>query len=174
MLLSERQEDISGSVVVSIIEGTRPILLELQALVAPANFGVPQRTANGVDRNRLALLLAVLDKRAGLHIQNSDVFVNVVGGMQASEPGVDLATMTAIASNFRNMPVDSKTVVIGEVGLGGEVRAVYQAEKRIREAAKLGFTRAIVSQYNLRGLKIKEDIKVLGVRTVSDALNIVL
>lgn len=174
MLLSERQEDVSGSVVVSIVEGTRPILLELQALVAPANFGVPQRTPNGVDRSRLALLLAVLDKRAGFHIQNSDVFVNVVGGMQASGPGVDLGLMVAIASNFRNIPVDPQTVIIGEVGLGGEVRAVYQAEKRIREAAKLGFTRAIVSQYNLRGLKIKEDIKVLGVRTVSDALNIVL
>lgn len=174
MLLSERQEDIPGSVVVPIINGTRPILLELQALVAPANFGTPQRTSNGVDRNRLALLLAVLDKRAGLHIQNADVFINVVGGMQATEPGVDLATVVAITSSFRNAPVDSETVVLGEVGLGGEVRAVYQAEKRIREAAKLGFTRAIVSQYNLRGLNIKEDIKIIGVRTVNDALNIVL
>lgn len=174
MLLSERQEDVSGSVVVSVVEGTRPILLELQALVAPANFGVPQRTSNGVDRNRLALLLAVLDKRAGLHIQNSDVFVNVVGGMQAVEPGVDLGTVVAIASNFKNVPVDAKTLVVGEVGLGGEIRAVSQAEKRIREAAKLGFTKAIVSQYNLRGLKTKDDIKILGVNTVNDALNIVL
>lgn len=174
MLLSERQEDVSGSVVVSIMEGTRPILLELQALVAPANFGMPQRTSNGIDRNRLALLLAVLDKRAGFHIQNSDVFVNVVGGMQAAEPGVDLGTIIAIASNFKNVPVDSKTVVIGEVGLGGEVRAVYQAEKRVREAAKLGFTRAIVSQYNLRSIKGDSDIKVLGVHTVNDALNMVL
>ena len=174
MLLSERQEDVSGSVVVSILEGTRPILLELQALVAPANFGMPRRTSNGVDRNRLALLLAVLDKRAGFHIQNSDVFVNVVGGMQAVEPGVDLGTILAIASNFKNAPVDAKTVVIGEVGLGGEVRAVYQAEKRVREAAKLGFARAIVSQYNLHGLDIKADIKVMGVRTVNDALNMVL
>ncbi len=175
MLLNERQENVSGSVVVSIMEGTRPILLELQALVAPANFGTPQRKSNGVDRNRLALLLAVLDKRAGFHIQNSDVFVNVVGGIQAAEPGVDLGTMVAIASNFRNIPVDPKTVILGEVGLGGEVRAVYQVEQRIREAAKLGFTRAIVSQYNLRGLKTqKEDIKVLGVRTVNDALNVVL
>jgi len=174
MLLSERQENVSGSVVISIMEGTRPILLELQALVAPANFGVPQRTSNGIDRNRLALLLAVLDKRAGFHIQNSDVFVNVVGGIQAAEPGVDLGTVAAIASNFKNRPVDSRTLVLGEVGLGGEVRAVYQAEQRIREAAKLGFTRAIVSQYNLRGLKIKDDIKVLGVRTVNDALDIVL
>jgi len=174
MLLSERQEDVSGSVVVSVVEGTRPILLELQALVAPANFGMPQRTSNGVDRNRLALLLAVLDKRAGLHIQNSDVFVNVVGGMQAVEPGVDLGTVVAIASNFKNVPVDAKTLVVGEVGLGGEIRAVSQAEKRIREAAKLGFTKAIVSQYNLRGLKTKDDIKILGVNTVNDALNIVL
>jgi DNA repair protein RadA/Sms len=174
MLLSERQEDVSGSVVVSIMEGTRPILLELQALVAPANFGMPQRTANGVDRNRLALLLAVLDKRAGFHIQNSDVFVNVVGGMQAVEPGVDLGTIVAIASNYRDVPIDAKTVVIGEVGLGGEVRAVYQAEKRIAEAEKLGFTKAIVSQYNLRGLKTKANIKVLGIHTVNDALNVIL
>lgn len=174
MLLSERREDVSGSVVVSIMEGTRPLLLELQALVAPANFGMPQRTANGIDRNRLALLLAVLDKRAGFHIQNSDVFVNVVGGMEASEPSVDLGTMVAIASNFKNVPVDAKTVVIGEVGLGGEVRAVYQIEQRVKEAAKLGFTRAIVSQYNLRGLKITPDIKVHGVQTVNDALNLLL
>ena len=128
----------------------------------------------GVDRNRLALLLAVLDKRAGFHIQNSDVFVNVVGGMQAAEPGVDLGTMVAIASNFKNTPVDAKTVIMGEVGLGGEVRAVYQAEKRIREAAKLGFTRAVVSQYNLRGLKIKENIEISGVRTVNDTLDLLL
>lgn len=174
MLLSERQEDVSGSVVISIMEGTRPILLELQALVAPANFGMPQRTANGIDRNRLALLLAVLDKRAGFHIQNSDVFVNVVGGMQAVEPGVDLGTIVAIASNYKDVPIDAKTVVIGEVGLGGEVRAVYQAEKRIAEAEKLGFTKAIVSQYNLRGLKTKANIKVLGIHTVNDALNVIL
>jgi len=174
MLLSERQENISGSVVVSIMEGTRPILLELQALVAPAYFGMPQRTSNGIDRNRLALLLAVLDKRAGFRIQNSDVFVNIVGGMQAEEPGVDLGIMVAIVSNFKDKPVDPKIVVIGEVGLGGEVRAVSQAEKRIKEAARLGFKRAIVSHYNLRGLKLKEDIDVVGVNMVRDALNILL
>ncbi|MBD3181073.1 DNA repair protein RadA [Candidatus Poribacteria bacterium] len=174
MLLSERQEDVSGSVVISVMEGTRPILLELQALVAPANFGVPQRTPNGVERNRLALLLAVLDKRAGLRIQNSDVFVNVVGGIQASEPGVDLGILAAVASSFKNISIDPKTVVVGEVGLGGEVRAVHQADNRIGEAAKLGFTRAIVSQYNLRGLKKEANIEVLGVRTVNDALNILL
>ena len=174
MLLSERQENVSGSVVVSIMEGTRPILLELQALVAPAYFGMPQRTSNGIDRNRLALLLAVLDKRAGFRIQNSDVFVNIVGGMKAEEPGVDLGIMVAAVSNFKDKPVDPKTVVIGEVGLGGEVRAVSQAEKRIKEASRLGFKRAIVSQYNLRGLKLKEDIEVVGVNMVRDALNILL
>jgi len=174
MLLSERQENVSGSVVVSIMEGTRPILLELQALVAPAYFGMPQRTSNGIDRNRLALLLAVLDKRAGFRIQNSDVFVNIVGGMHAEEPGVDLGIMVAAVSNFKDKPVDPKTVVIGEVGLGGEVRAVSQAEKRIKEAARLGFKRAIVSHYNLRGLKLKEDIDVVGVNMVRDALNILL
>lgn len=174
MLLSERQENVSGSAVISIMEGTRPILLELQALTTPAYFGMPQRASNGIDRNRLALLLAVLDKRAGFRIQNSDVFVNVVGGMQAEEPGVDLGIMVAIVSSFKDKPVDSKTVVIGEVGLGGEVRAVSQAENRIKESARLGFTRAIISHYNLRGLNIKEDIEVVGVRMVKDALNILL
>lgn len=174
MLLSERRENVSGSVVISIMEGTRPILLELQALVAPAYYGVPQRTANGIDRNRLALLLAVLDKRAGFRIQNSDVFVNIVGGMKAEEPGVDLGVMVAIISNQKDKPVDPKTVVIGEVGLGGEVRAVSQAEKRIRESARLGFKRAIISHYNVRGLNIKEDIEVVGVQMVRDALSILL
>lgn len=174
MLLSERKENISGSVVVSIMEGTRPILLELQALVSPAYFGVPQRTANGIDRNRLALLLAVLEKRAGFRIQNSDVFVNVVGGMQAEEPGIDLGIIVALISNHKDKPVDPKTVVIGEVGLGGEVRAVSQAEKRIKESARLGFKRAIISHYNARGLNIREDIEVVGVQMVKDALNILL
>lgn len=174
MLLSERKENISGSVIVSIMEGTRPILLELQALVAPAYFGVPQRTANGIDRNRLALLLAVLEKRAGFRIQNSDVFVNVVGGIQAEEPGIDLGVIVALISNHKDKPVDPKTVVIGEVGLGGEVRAVSQAEKRIKESARLGFKRAIISHYNVRGLNIKEDIEVVGVQMVKEALNILL
>ncbi|MGB9596893.1 MAG: DNA repair protein RadA, partial [Candidatus Poribacteria bacterium] len=174
MLLSERKENISGSVVVSIMEGTRPILLELQALVTPAYFGVPQRTANGIDRNRLALLLAVLEKRAGFRIQNSDVFVNVVGGMQAEEPGIDLGVIVALISNHKDKPVDPKTVVIGEVGLGGEIRAVSQAEKRIKESARLGFKRAIISHYNVRGLNIKEDIEVVGVQMVKEALNILL
>jgi DNA repair protein RadA/Sms len=174
MLLSERRENVSGSVVISIMQGTRPILLELQALVAPAYYGVPQRTANGIDRNRLALLLAVLDKRAGFRIQSSDVFVNIVGGMKAEEPGVDLGVMVAIISNQKDKPVDPKTVVIGEVGLGGEVRAVSQAEKRIKESARLGFKRAIISHYNLRGLNIKEDIEVVGVLMVKDALSILL
>ncbi|MEK7400125.1 MAG: DNA repair protein RadA [Candidatus Poribacteria bacterium] len=174
MLLSERRENVSGSVVISIMQGTRPILLELQALVAPAYYGVPQRTANGIDRNRLALLLAVLDKRTGFRIQNSDVFVNIVGGMKAEEPGVDLGVMVAIVSNQKDKTVDPKTVVIGEVGLGGEVRAVSQAEKRIKESARLGFKRAIISHYNLRGLNIKEDIEVVGVQMVRDALSILL
>ncbi len=174
ILLSERKENVSGSVVISIMEGTRPILLELQALVTPAYFGVPQRTANGIDRNRLALLLAVLEKRAGFRIQNSDVFVNVVGGIQAEEPGVDLGVIVALISNHKDKPVDPKTVIIGEVGLGGEVRAVSQAEKRIKESARLGFKRAIISYYNVRGLNIKEDIEVVGVRMVKDALNILL
>lgn len=174
MLLSERQENVSGSVVISIMEGSRPILLELQALVTPAYFGVPQRTTTGIEKNRLSMLIAVLDKRCGYHIQSSDVFINVVGGMDANEPAADLGTIVAIVSNFKDIPVDPKTLIIGEVGLGGEVRGVFQSEKRIKEAAKLGFKKAIVSQYDARSIKIEEDIQIIGVRTLSEALSVVL
>lgn len=174
MLLSERQENVSGSVVISIMEGSRPILLELQALVTPAYFGVPQRTTTGIERNRLSMLIAVLDKRCGYHIQSLDVFVNVVGGMDANEPAADLGTIVAIVSNFKDVPVDSKTLIVGEVGLGGEVRGVFQSEKRIKEAAKLGFKKAIISQYDARNIKIEEDIQVIGVKTISEALSITL
>ena len=173
--LSERQGNVSGSVVISSIEGTRPLLLELQALVAPANFGTPRWLTTGVDRNRVSLILAVLDKRVGLHIQNSDVFVNIAGGVQVEEPGVDLGIAIAIASNYRDIPITPGVVVIGEVGLGGEVRAVHQIEKRIREVAKLGFTRVIFPEQNRQGLQFHDrSIDLVGVSDIQTALRAVL
>ncbi len=172
--LSERRDNISGSVVISSIEGTRPLLLELQALVAPANFGTPRWLATGVDRNRVSLILAVLDRRVGLHIQNSDVFVNIAGGVNVDEPGIDLGIAIAIASNYRDAPIPPGTVVIGEIGLSGEVRAVHQIEKRIREVAKLGFNRVLFPKQNRKGLEIHEDIEMIDVSDIHTALSLVL
>ncbi|MBM3241344.1 DNA repair protein RadA [Candidatus Poribacteria bacterium] len=171
MFLSERQEDISGSVVVSSIEGTRPLLLELQALVAPANLGVPRSMTTGVDRYRISMLLAVLEKRVGLQVQDSDVYVNITGGVKVTEPGIDLGIVIAIASNYRDLSVDSQTVIIGEVGLGGEVRAVSHVDKRIREAAKLGFKKAVFPEYNKKGLEINEKIELIGVKNIYETLS---
>lgn len=171
MFIGERQENISGSVVVSSMEGTRPLLLELQALVSPATSGIPRNTAAGVDRHRIALLLAVLQKRAGIDIAGSDVFVNITGGMRLDEPGIDLGTAVAITSNHRDIAVDPRTVVIGEVGLGGEVRPVNHIEKRLGEAAKLGFDRAIFPEYNRNNLELKQDINLVGVKNLHGALS---
>ena len=174
MFIGERQQNSSGSVVVSSIEGTRPLLLELQALVSPASSGIPRNTATGVDRHRIALLIAVLQKRAGLDIAGSDVFVNITGGLRLDEPGIDLGTAIAITSNHRNIAVDPRTVVIGEVGLGGEVRPVANIEKRLREAAKLGFNRAIFPEYNRNNLNLKCEIDLIGVKDLYGALSALL
>lgn len=176
IFLSERRADVSGSVVVSSLEGSRPLLLELQALATPANFGTPSRMTTGVDRNRLSLLLAVLEKRAGIRTQNYDVFINVVGGVRSEEPAIDLGIVAAVASNIKNVAIDPNTVVIGEVGLGGEVRGVNQAEKRIKEAAKLGFKRAVISEQNLKGLELgsQPELLLLGVRDIRGALGLLL
>lgn len=174
LFLSERQENISGSVVVSSMEGTRPLLLELQALVAPANFGFPRNTTTGMDRYRVALLLAVLEKRVGMDITDSDVFINITGGVRVTEPGVDLGVILAIASNYRDTSIDYRTVVIGEVGLGGEVRAVNHIERRLREAAKLGFTKAIFPENNKKELKIDDDIELIGVKNIYEALDVIM
>jgi DNA repair protein RadA/Sms len=174
LLLAERPEHVSGSIVVCSIEGTRPLLVELQALVSPTNYGLPQRVVSGIDHRRLALLIAVLEKRAGLKLGAHDVFVNVAGGVRIDEPAVDLGTIAAIASNFKNEPIDSGTVAIGEVGLGGEIRAVSHIEKRIGEAAKLGFSRCVCSEKNVKGLKKQDTIVVAGVQTVADALELLL
>ena len=170
IFLSNREEQISGSVVVSSMEGTRPLLMEVQALVVPTNYGNPRNTTAGVDRQRIALLIAVLNKRVGINVGDSDVFVNVTGGLRVDEPGIDLGVLMAICSSHRDMPIDRKTVMVGEVGLGGEIRPVTHVDRRIREAAKLGFTRVMFPEYNRKGLDIDVDIELVGVSDVYDSL----
>ncbi len=174
LFLSNREEEVSGSVVVSSMEGTRPLLMEVQALVVPSNYSNPRNTATGVDRHRIALLIAVLNKRVGIDVGDSDVFVNITGGLRIDEPGIDLGVLLAITSNHRDIPIDKRTVVIGEVGLGGEIRPVTHVERRLREAAKLGFERAIFPEYNRKGLEIEEGIELVGVSDVYDSLSALL
>ncbi|MBI5472327.1 MAG: DNA repair protein RadA [Ignavibacteriae bacterium] len=170
VFLSERKFGSSGSAVVASLEGTRPLLLEVQALVAPTSYGVPQRSATGFDSKRLQMLLAVLDKRVGLHVGQYDVFVNVAGGVRADEPAVDLGMALSIVSSLRDVPVDSQTVAVGEVGLGGEIRTISQIEKRLAEARKLGFERAIIPKNNLKGIKLSNDITLVEVDSVDEAI----
>ncbi len=173
MFLAERPADATGSVVVSSMEGSRPILAELQALVAPSKLTMPRRTCIGVDFNRVSLLLAVLEKRVGMHLMGMDVFVNVVGGLTIDEPAVDLGVIAAVASSFREKAIHAQTVVMGEVGLAGEVRAISQAEARIKDAAKLGFTRCVLPALNVEKLEKSAAIKkmeLMGVRTVDEAM----
>jgi len=171
--LAERPEKAPGSVVVSSLEGTRPVLLELQALVAPAPVGTPRRTVLGADYNRVCLLLAVLEKRAGVPLGSQDVFVNVAGGARVTEPAADLGIVVAAASSYMDRPVPGDVLVVGEVGLTGEVRAVAGLELRLREAAALGFRRAIVPQSNVLEPP-KTSLDVRGVATVGDALTVLL
>jgi len=168
--LTERPEGLAGSVVVAAIEGTRPILVEIQALVASTSFGMPRRTAIGVDGNRVSLLVAVLDKIGGLHLGNHDIFVNVAGGVRLAEPAVDLGVVAAIASSFLDRPVDPKTVVFGEVGLTGEIRGINQMEIRIREAARMGFTRCVLPRTQLRGLDKAAAIELVRVGHLKELL----
>ncbi|OGW42113.1 MAG: DNA repair protein RadA [Nitrospirae bacterium GWD2_57_9] len=173
IFLAERPADATGSVVVSSLEGTRPILAELQALVAPSKLTMPRRTCIGVDYNRVSLLLAVLEKRVGMHLMGMDVFVNIVGGLKIDEPAVDLGVIAAVASSFREKAVSAGTVVMGEVGLAGEVRAISQAEARIKDAAKLGFTRCILPAVNVEKLEKTAALKkmeLIGVRSVDEAM----
>lgn len=170
VFLSERRSGASGSAVVASIEGTRPLLLEVQALVAPTSYGVPQRTSTGYDSKRLQMLLAVLEKRVGLHVGQFDVFVNVAGGVRVEEPAVDLGMALSIVSSLRDVPVDPHTVVVGEVGLGGEIRTIHQIEKRIGEARKLGFTRLILPRNNLKGVRRNGDMTLTEVETVDQAI----
>jgi DNA repair protein RadA/Sms len=146
LFLSERSEGASGSVVVCTLEGTRPLLIEVQALASPSPLAMPRRVATGFDVNRVALLIAILEKRLGLHLHGEDVYLNVAGGIRVTEPAVDLGVATAIASSFRDRPIDPGTVIMGEVGLGGEVRAIPHLEARLREAEKLGFEQAVIPE----------------------------
>ena len=173
LFIESRQENTSGSVIVSSVEGTRPLLLELQALVSPSNLSIPRNTTTGVDRHRIALLVAVLQKRVGFSIGDSDVFVNVTGGMRLTERGIDLGIALAIASSYRDNPIDSATVVLGEVGLGGEVRPVSHIEQRLQESRKLGFSRAIFPKFNRKGMKMLDGIELIGVKDLYEALGVV-
>jgi DNA repair protein RadA/Sms len=162
---------VPGSSVLCTIEGSRPILVEVQALVTASTFGNARRTASGLDPNRLSLLLAVLDKRAGLNLATDDVFVNVAGGMSIEEPAADLAVVAAVASSLRNRPIAPDVVVFGEVGLAGEVRATAQAALRAREAAQLGFSRCVLPDGCLSAADAPADLEIVGVRTVAEALD---
>ncbi|MGL5329608.1 MAG: DNA repair protein RadA [Peptostreptococcaceae bacterium] len=174
VLISEKPKDVAGSVIISTVEGTRPMLLELQALVSPTSFGIAKRTATGVDFNRVALLLAVLEKRVGLQIQNQDVYINVVGGIKINEPSIDMGLIIAVASSFRNLPVSEDIVVTGEVGLTGEVRAVSFIEKRIAECKKLGFKKMVIPKNNYDAVKDVKGIEIIPVDNLRHAINIVL
>ncbi len=170
LFLSERPLNVSGSTVIASIEGTRPLMVEIQALVSPTTFGMPRRTSIGVDFNRVNLLTAVLEKRAGLHLGGMDIFINVVGGLKIVEPAIDLGIITTIASSLREVPVDPKVFMFGEVGLSGEIRAVAYAEQRIKEAAKIGFKKAIMSKTNSDRLKESFGLEIIGVKDVEDTL----
>lgn len=174
LFLSERPEEVAGSVVTASMEGTRPVLVEVQSLVSTSQFMPPRRTSDNIDIKRIQLLLAVLEKRVGLRIGNSDVFVKVAGGIKVDEPAVDLAVAIALASSYRNRSTASGIIVMGEVGLAGEVRAVAGAEVRIREAARMGFQTMILPKSNLKGLEQDFHIQLIGVETVAQALDAAL
>ncbi len=174
LFLSERPLKASGSAVSASLEGSRPVLVEVQALVSQTNFPSPRRMTSGIDHNRLALIIAVLEKRVGLFLQNQDAYVNIAGGVKLTEPAVDLAIALSITSSFRDQPLDPGDVFIGEIGLTGEVRTVSRIEQRIMEAQKLGFKRVIVPEHSLKGWEPKVGIKVVGVKSVSEALSAAL
>ena len=171
MFLAERPADAAGSVVTACVEGTRPMLVEIQALVSSSKYGTGRRMTQGVDQNRVALMIAMLEKRAGLQLLGDDVFVNIAGGMEVDEPAVDLGLVTAIASSFRNQPIDAHTAVFGEVGLTGEVRGATQASVRAREAQALGFKKIVMPASNTSGLEKLLGLRVVGVRSVDEAIS---
>jgi len=174
LFLAERPVDVPGSVVIASVEGTRPILVELQALVSPTALGTPRRTTLGVDHNRVALLVAILEKKMGLQMSGHDIFVNVAGGVRIDEPAADLGVLLTVASSFVDRPIDAQTLVIGEVGLAGEVRAVGQVEARVREAAKLGFARCVVPESSRRQLPDVTGVEVMGVQSIQQAWDLLL
>jgi len=170
--LSERTQTTSGSVVMPSMEGSRPILVELQALVVPTHFGVPRRTAQGIDANRVSLLVAVMEKRLGFHLLNHDIFLNIAGGMRVEEPGADLGVIASIASSYKDQVIEPEMVVFGEVGLGGEVRGISQSEVRVKEAARLGFKRCLLPNQNQEKIRGVKGIELIGAKTVQDAMKV--
>jgi DNA repair protein RadA/Sms len=174
LFLAERPVDAPGSAVLPALEGTRPVLVEVQALVSATSFGTPRRTCLGFDTARAAMLVAVLERRAGLQLLGCDVFVNIAGGIEIDEPAADLAVACALASSLRNRPIDRRTVVFGEIGLAGELRGVSQPDPRLAEAAKLGFTRVIFPRANTARLEAPKGIEVVPVQWLEDAVNAAL
>ncbi len=172
-MLSGKPENATGSVVACSMEGTRPILLEIQALVCRSNFGMPRRTAAGTDYNRVNLLMAVLEKRLGMSLSNCDAYVNIAGGIRINEPAIDLGIVMAIISSFRNRPIDEKMIVFGEVGLSGEVRAVNMPEQRVAEARKLGFETCVLPEVCLKMVKGVKGIRLVGVKTINDVVGFI-
>lgn len=170
VLISERDDNPAGSVIVATMEGTRPLLVELQALTSTSVFGLPRRTANGVDYNRLTLLMAVIEKKAGMNLGNQDVYLNVVSGIKVSEPAVDLGVILSVASSFKNLSIPNDTVVVGEVGLTGEVRSVNLIDKRLKEIEKLGFKTCIIPESNKKVLKEKYKLDIIGVKNINEAM----
>ena len=172
ILITEREDNPSGSCILASVEGTRPILVEIQALTSQTVFGLPKRTANGFDYNRLAVLIAVLEKKAGLSLGNQDVYLNVAGGMKITEPAADLGIIATVASSYKNIPISQTTVVMGEVGLTGEVRRINLIEKRLKEAEKLGFKTCIIPENNKKGLKDEYKLDIIGVKNIGEMLRI--
>lgn len=170
VLISDTEDNPPGACIVSCMEGTRSILVELQALTTQSVYGIPKRTANGIDYNRLALLIAVLEKRVGMMLGNQDVYLKVVGGLKINEPSIDLGILIATASCYKNYPIDKGTVIMGEVGLTGEVRRINLIEKRLKEAEKLGFKKCIIPESNKKGLKDDFKLDIIGVKDVNEAM----
>ncbi|MGH2575737.1 MAG: DNA repair protein RadA, partial [Ignavibacteria bacterium] len=174
IFLSQRNTDKTGSSVSASMEGTRPILVEVQALVASSGYSVPQRTATGFDYKRLAILIAVLEKKIGLHLSKYDVFLNIAGGIRIDEPSIDLAAAMSICSSFKDSPIDSNMLILGELGLSGEIRTISFIERRIQEAVKLGFKKIVIPKGNLKNLKLNGKIDYIAVESIQDAINLIL
>ena len=172
IFLGQRENDVSGSIVVSSMEGSRPLLVEIQALVCNSYLAMPRRTTIGVDPNRVSVLVAVLAKRGGVALSDKDIFINVAGGIKINEPAIDLGIIATAASSFLNKPIPRNTVTFGEVGLSGEIRGVSNTELRLKEAVKLGFSRCVLAQKSLKALKTKPDMKLIGISTVQEALEV--
>jgi DNA repair protein RadA/Sms len=172
VFLEERARDVSGSVVISCIEGTRPLLVEMQALVCTTSLAIPRRTTIGVDPNRVSVLVAVLAKRGGVALSDKDIFINVAGGIKINEPAIDLGIISTAASSFLNKPIPRNTVTFGEVGLSGEIRGVSQTELRLKEAVKLGFSRCLLPKKSIKALKAKVDMELIGVSSVMELLEV--